>query len=134
MTRIRVLYADTDMAGVVYHANYLRYFEAARTDALRDAGVDIARLHLDEHILFAITACDLQFHQPGRYGDTLRIEVKPGKAGPARLVLTYEVWREPAEELCVTGATTIAALNADTGRPVRLPAAMRHTFVGPDAS
>ncbi|NUP98414.1 MAG: acyl-CoA thioesterase [Armatimonadetes bacterium] len=125
MFQVRVLYADTDMAGVVYHANYLRYFEAARTDALYRVGVDLAQLHTEQGIVFAISDCSLQFHRSARYGDTLQIKVLVRKIGPARVTLGYEVRCNGGDELYVTGETTFAALDAASGRVVRLPGAMR---------
>lgn len=125
MFTARVLYADTDLAGVVYHANYLRWFEAARTDLLCRAGADPARLHLDEGIVFTIAECDLKYHAPARYGDELAVDVFPVKLGPARLVLGYEVREITDGRLCVTGHTTIAALDAVTGKVVRLPEDLR---------
>lgn len=121
----RVLYADTDLAGVVYHGHYLRFFEAARTQLMCDAGLPPADVQADEQIVFAVTEVGLNYHQPARYGDVLRIEVEPTKVGPARFTLAYRVYRPEADEPCVTGWTTICALRLDTQRVARLPAAMR---------
>lgn len=125
MTTTRVLYADTDMAGVVYHANYLRYFEQARTECLYSAGIDIARLHTEEGLVFAVSDATLKYHQAAHYGDLLRIEVYGVKLGRARLTVGYRVYRNDQGEPCVTGTTTLVALDAATGRVVRFPAAMR---------
>ncbi len=125
MTRIRILYADTDMAGVVYHANYLRYFEQARTEQLYAAGIDLATLHHQQGIVFAISECSLRYHRSAHYGDVIVIDVFPTKVGPARVTLRYEVTVEGDEGVYVTGETTFAALDANTGRPVRLPEPMR---------
>jgi acyl-CoA thioester hydrolase len=129
---VRVLYADTDLAGVVYHANYLRFFEAARTQALYDAGIDIARLHEEQNLVFTITEVTMSYHHPARYGDLLRVEVFPIKCGPARLVLGYRVLRPGHDTPCVTGATTIAAVDMAGGKAggkvVRLPSGMREHF------
>ena len=128
MYRHRVIYADTDMAGVVYHGNYLRWFEAARTAALYDAGLDIGKLHTDQGIVFAISECSLTFHRSARYGDVLEIYVFPVKSGPARMTLGYEVRANGQPELVVTGRTTFAALDAESGKVLRLPAAMREAI------
>jgi acyl-CoA thioester hydrolase len=127
--KVRVLYADTDLAGVVYHANYLRFFEAARTQAICDAGVELAKLQNEQGIVFTITQCSLTFHHPARYGDELTIEVIPETVGPARLVLFYRVLRPGIEAPAVTGRTTIAAVDLARGKVVRLPAEMRGAFV-----
>lgn len=122
---VRVLYADTDMAGVVYHANYLRFFEAARTELMAAAGLAPAQVQAEHGIVFAVTEVGLTYHHSARYGDQLRIEVEPIKVGPARFVLGYRVLRPGLTEPAVTGTTTICALNLETGKVVRLPAAMR---------
>jgi len=127
-TQVRVLYADTDMAGVVYHANYLRFFEAARTEALYQAGIDVARLQADEGLVFTVSAASVSYHHPARYGDVLTIEVYPTRCGPATLTLGYRVWRPGADTPCVTGSTTIAALDWARQKVVRLPQAMRERF------
>jgi acyl-CoA thioester hydrolase len=128
MTTVRVLYADTDLAGVVYHANYLRYFEAARTDLLYGLGFDIARAQERDGILFTITEASLQYLRPALYGDVLTVEVFPTKLGPARLVLGYKVRRNDESDPCVTGQTTVAAIDRLTGRVVRLPRPMRDSL------
>ncbi len=128
MYRHRVIYADTDLAGVVYHGNYLRWFEAARTEALYSAGLDIGRLHSEQGIVFAISECSLAYHRSARYGDVLEIEVFPTKLGPARATLGYEVRANGQPELYVTGSTTFAALDASTGKVLRLPVAMREAI------
>lgn len=125
MTTIRVLYADTDMAGVVYHANYLRFFELARTEALESMGISVPLIQTRDGILFTVSDCSLVFHRPAHYGDLLRVEVYPTRLGPARLTLSYEVRRDGEPDPVVTGATTLAALDAGTGRVVRLPQEMR---------
>lgn len=125
---VRVLYADTDMAGVVYHANYLRFFEAARTEALYQAGIDVAALQEREHIVFTVSEAHLDFHHPARYGELLTIEVFPLRCGPATLKLGYRVLRPGIEAPAVSGYTTIAALDWERQKVVRLPAAMREKF------
>ncbi|MBI5832167.1 MAG: YbgC/FadM family acyl-CoA thioesterase [Armatimonadetes bacterium] len=127
---VRVLYADTDMAGVVYHANYLRFFEAARTQLMADAGMAPVDVQAEHGIVFTVTEVTLHYHDPARYGDELRIEVEPVKVGPARFTLAYRVMRPGRAEPSVTGTTTICALSLDPAQPesakvVRLPAAVR---------
>jgi len=122
---VRVLYADTDMAGVVYHANYLRFFEAARTQLMVDAGLPPVDLQAEHGIVFAVTEVTLHYHDSARYGDELTIEVEPTKVGPARFTLTYRVLRQGCATPAVTGTTTICALRMADSKVVRLPAAMR---------
>lgn len=127
--RYRVIYADTDMAGVVYHANYLRYFEAARTELLYQLGIDLAELHTQHNLVFAITEASLQYLQSARYGELLTVTVTPTKVGPARITLSYQVRRNDQAEPCVTGWTTFAALDASSGQVVRLPEPMKRAML-----
>ncbi|MCC7492584.1 MAG: acyl-CoA thioesterase [Fimbriimonadaceae bacterium] len=126
MYSVRILYADTDLAGVVYHGTYLRLFEAARTAALYDLGCDVAQLQAAQGIAFAISTCDLQFLKPVRYGELLQIRVLVDHVGPARVTLSYR--GNVGQTLCVTGHTTFAALDLTSGKVVRLPAAMRRAL------
>jgi acyl-CoA thioester hydrolase len=113
------------MAGVVYHANYLRYFEQARTELLYEAGIDLATLHDRAGIVFAISDCALRYLRSAHYGDVIEIDVFPLKVGPARVTLGYSVSVVGNDAVYVTGETTFAALDAETGRVVRLPEPMR---------
>lgn len=125
MTCIRILYADTDLAGVVYHANYLRFFEQARTEQLYGLGVDVAAVQNETGVVFTISEASIRYHAPARYGDEICIEVLPVQVGPARCTLAYEARHGPDGPLVATGATTFAAIELATGKIVRLPPTMR---------
>lgn len=124
VSRYRVLYADTDMAGVVYHGNYLRLFEQARTELLYAAGCDVAALQREAGIVFVISAASLDFHAPTWYGDLLETEVTPLDVGRAKITLGYAVRRNGEPAVCVTGRTTFAAIDVAARRVVRLPEPM----------
>ena len=72
MISVRVYYEDTDLAGIVYHANYLRFFERARTDYLRDAGIDQTVMG-QAGLFFAVRSMDISFIAPGRFDDWLMV-------------------------------------------------------------
>lgn len=126
--QVRVYYEDTDFAGIVYHANYLRYFERARSDYLRLLGIDQMALHGDvagETLVFAVRAMAIEFIKPARMDDVLMIETTLGNLGGARLVLNQSVSCDN-ERLC-TADVDIALING-AGKPRRLPEGVRKAF------
>jgi acyl-CoA thioester hydrolase len=116
---VKVYYEDTDSGGVVYYANYLKYFERARTEYLEEKGISIKEL-MEEGILFAVTEASLRYHRPGVYGDILNIETAITGRGRASLVFSHQVIRKNTGELLVSGSVKIASVS-DAMRPVRLP-------------
>ena len=118
-TEVRVRYAETDRAGVGYHANTFVWFECARTELLRSLGAPYRRLE-EEGWLLTVTEASARFLRPVRYDDRLRIDCAIVEAGGARLRLEYEV-RVEGDVLCTTGETELACLDAASGRPRRLP-------------
>lgn len=119
-TRLRVRYADTDQMGVVYYANYLIWFEVARTEWLRDAGWTYREMEAGGVALPVIEA-GCAYRQPARYDDEIEIETTAARLTPARLRFDYRVLRPADAALVAEGHTVHAALGAG-GRPVRLPA------------
>ena len=122
----RVRYGETDQMGVVYHANYLSFFEVARTELIRLRGVAYSALE-EGGLRLMVTEAAMQYHSPGRYDDVLAITTRLAESGPARVRFDYEVRREGEEEVLVTGHTVLASIGED-GRPCRLPAALREIF------
>ncbi|MEE3181317.1 MAG: thioesterase family protein [Planctomycetota bacterium] len=122
----RVRYGETDQMGVVYHANYLSFFEVARTELIRLRGVAYSALE-EGGLRLMVTEAAMQYHSPGRYDDVLAITTRLAESGPARVRFDYEVRREGEEEVLVTGHTVLASIGED-GRPCRLPAELRELF------
>ncbi|WP_304618129.1 tol-pal system-associated acyl-CoA thioesterase [Paracoccus sp. (in: a-proteobacteria)] len=123
--RLRVYYEDTDLAGIVYYANYLRFIERGRSDWLRELGLDQRALKEDQGIVFAVRRIEADYLAPARFEDVLDVTTALSEARPARLVLTQEVLRDG---LALFRATvTIVCLGA-AGRPVRLPADLRRVL------
>jgi acyl-CoA thioester hydrolase len=114
---LSVRYAETDAMRMVYYANYLIYFEVARTTALSELGHPYATM--ESHGFF-IPVLDVacQYRKPARYGDTLRIETLRWRLGMARIRFDYQVFRN--QELLMTGHSTHAFMNAE-GRAIRPP-------------
>lgn len=118
---VRVYYEDTDVAGVVYYANYLKFMERARTEWLRSIGVDQTRL-LDEGLLFVILSTTLNFLKPARFNDLLRVTCEVVEHTRTSFSFTQEIYREGADaELLVEGQARAACLDAKSFRPRRLP-------------
>jgi acyl-CoA thioester hydrolase len=118
----RVYYEDTDLAGIVYYANYLKFIERARTEYVRSLGIDQARLKAERGIVFAVRRVEADYLAPARFDDLLEVETEVAALTPARIILTQRVLREG--RALFEASVTLVALAGD-GRPVRLPAELR---------
>ena len=119
---LRVYYEDTDLAGIVYYANYLRFIERARTEWVRSLGVDQGRLKAEEGIVFAVRRVEADYLQPAKFDDELIVETTLEQMGGARIVLRQEVKRDG--KALFTANVTLVALSA-SGAPARIPAILR---------
>ncbi|SFP15577.1 tol-pal system-associated acyl-CoA thioesterase [Tranquillimonas alkanivorans] len=119
---VRVYYEDTDLAGIVYYANYLKFIERARTEWVRELGVDQARLKAEEGIVFAVRRVEADYLSPAKFDDKLDIVTTLEELRPARVVLRQEVRR--ADVTLFSSRVTLVVLTAE-GRPARLPADFR---------
>lgn len=119
---LRVYYEDTDLAGIVYYANYLRFIERARTEWVRSLGIDQVRLKAEEGVVFAVRRLEADYLAPARFDDELVVETVPEAVTGARITLRQDVKR--AGNLLFSAHVTLVALS-ETGHPVRLPANIR---------
>ena len=119
--QVRVYYEDTDMAGIVYYANYLKFIERGRSEWVRSIGIDQARLK-KEGMFFAVRKVDADFLRPAVYDDVLTVETVVESQTGARLNLIQRVLREGDE--IFTAKVMIVSLSVD-GYPVALPADIR---------
>lgn len=118
-TTTRVRYAETDQMGVVYHSNYIIYFEIGRTEAMRSLGSAYARLE-ERGLVLAITEVGAKYHAPARYDDVLTVRTWLRELTKARLRFEYEIMCN-GQRLC-SGFTVLAFLDRAAGmRPVRCP-------------
>jgi acyl-CoA thioester hydrolase len=115
---VRVYYEDTDFSGNVYHANYLKYCERARSGYLRDVGVDQNKMFADG-VAFVVRRMDCQFLRPAKFDDELVVETRLVEMSGARFELAQVVQRG---EDVLFSATVIVALIDKQGRPKRMPA------------
>ena len=116
---IRVYYEDTDLAGVVYYANYLRFIERARTEWARERGVDQVRMREEEGLVFVVRRIEADYLSPARFDDLLEVRTEVVEVSGARATLAQEVWRE--ERRLFAARVVLVALDAG-GRPRRIPA------------
>jgi acyl-CoA thioester hydrolase len=118
---LRVIYGDTDMMGVVYYGNYLRYFESARSAWFRDIG----RSYRDLEALgigFPVVEAHCRYRRPARYEDVLDIDVRITELKGASLRFAYRI-RKDGED--IASGYTVHACTDGTGRPVPIPAELR---------
>jgi acyl-CoA thioester hydrolase len=120
---VRVYYQDTDAGGVVFHAQYLAFFERARTEFLNALGFDLARLADEGRILFLVHELSLRYHRPARLNDLLEVSAQVARLGHASLVFRHRV--ERAGQLLVEGEVTLALADRERLRPVRMPAELK---------
>ncbi|MGY6632663.1 MAG: tol-pal system-associated acyl-CoA thioesterase [Alkalilacustris sp.] len=118
----RVYYEDTDLAGIVYYANYLKFIERARSEWVRARGLDQRALQAGSGVVFAVRRVVADYLAPARLDDLLEVRSQPVATSPARLVMDQRVLR--GDTLLFTAEVTVVALDA-RGRPIRLPAALR---------
>jgi acyl-CoA thioester hydrolase len=124
---LRVYYEDTDLAGIVYYANYLKFIERGRTEWVAALGIDQMALRSAQGIVFAVRRVEADFLRPAKFGDDLVVETLLQSVGGARLVLEQAVLRG-AERLFVAVVTLVCL--TDDGHAARLPAELRARLAG----
>ncbi|MCI0569890.1 MAG: acyl-CoA thioesterase [Myxococcaceae bacterium] len=126
--RLRVIYGDTDQMGVVYYANYLRYFEFARSELFRAHGGSYRELERDG-LLLPVVEAHVEYKASARYDDMLVIRTEVREVKRASLTFGYQLFREGEDRLLATGYTVHACIGRD-GRPTRLPEAVVQRLQG----
>ncbi|MEP4198751.1 MAG: YbgC/FadM family acyl-CoA thioesterase [Aliishimia sp.] len=118
---VTVYYEDTDMAGIVYYANYLRYIERARSEIVEELGLD-QRAMRDEGIVFVVTRVEADYVSSARLGDRLTVFTSHARKGAVRWIFDQHVML--GETLIFKAIVTAVCMNTD-GKPIRLPAELR---------
>lgn len=118
---VKVYYEDTDMGGVVYYANYLKFIERSRSEIVEELGVDQNAMKADG-IVFVVTRVVADYLAPAKLGDVLTVKTDHRATSPARWVFDQTVWRN---ETCLFKAEVTAVCMTIEGRPTRLPAELR---------
>jgi acyl-CoA thioester hydrolase len=119
---LRVYYEDTDLAGIVYYANYLKFIERARSEWVRAQGVNQALLRSEHGIVFAVRRVEADYLAPARFDDILEVRTSVTDMTAARLILRQKIFRDATPVF--TALVTLVALGP-TGAPCRLPPAIR---------
>ena len=119
---VRVYYEDTDAGGVVYHSNYLRFAERARTELLRDFGIDHQSLLADDGLMFAVRRCEAEYVRPAHLDNALEVRTRCIESSAASFWLEQLVQR--GGETLVEMKVRLVCLKPD-GRPARIPQNLR---------
>lgn len=115
---VKIYYEDTDAAGVVYYANYLRYMERARTELLAERGIDVSAYHR-MGMLFAVVDVEVHYKKPAVLGDVVDVRTEIEEMTYATITLAHRIFR--SDILLVEARVRLACINGE-GKPQRLPA------------
>jgi acyl-CoA thioester hydrolase len=126
--RVRVIYADTDQMGVVYYANYFRYFEIGRTEFFRALGRTYRELEATESFLPVVEAF-CHYHASARYDDLLRVRTRLQTVRRASIAFEYEILRNEDPNIISTGHTVHACVDK-SGKPTRIPESVMRLLRG----
>ncbi|MEO6363816.1 MAG: tol-pal system-associated acyl-CoA thioesterase [Caldimonas sp.] len=116
---LRVYWEDTDAAGIVFYANYLKYFERARSEWLRSFSFGQEGLRSSDGIAFVVTETSVRYRRPARLDDMISVSVEVRHRGQASLAVFQQAWRE--SELLAEGTIRIGCVDLGTFRPRRFP-------------
>ncbi|AJP56990.1 tol-pal system-associated acyl-CoA thioesterase [Pandoraea vervacti] len=128
---IRVYYEDTDAGGVVFYANYLKFFERARTEWLRSLGIEQLELARNTGMIFIVRATAVDYLSPARLDDLVVVKSRIDRIGGASVDFLQEAWRDAPDgtsELLARGSIKIGCVAAATLRPGKIPAHVRHAM------
>lgn len=121
--QLRVRYADTDQMGYVYYGNYAAYYEVARVESFRSLGYAYKKLE-EEGVMMPVLELNSKYILPAKYDDLLTIKVRIPEMPKVRIHYEYDIYNEEGQ-LLNTGKTTLAFINMETNRPVRMPEVMK---------
>jgi acyl-CoA thioester hydrolase len=127
-TTVRVRYAETDQMGVVYHANYLIWFEVGRVELMRSLGFDYKRMELDDDTYIVVADVHCRYQHPARYDELLTVRTRILEAKTRSLKFGYEIFREHDQKSIATGHTIHVACRRD-GRVKQFPEKYKTAFL-----
>jgi acyl-CoA thioester hydrolase len=116
---VRVYYEDTDAGGIVFYANYLKFFERARTEWLRSAGIHQQQMTQNYQCMFVVKATAVEYHAPARLDDELKLTVVVERLGRASVQFIQEAWC--GDRLLVSGKVKVACVGVTSVRPTAIP-------------
>lgn len=123
--KYRIYYEDTDAGGVVYYANYLKFFERARTDFLRALGISQSELSQKESLVFVVRKCEIEYVFPARLDDEIEVSVEVKEVRPASILMAQKMTK--SEKILSTLNIKIACINSKNFKPEKIPNALRLT-------
>jgi len=118
---VRVYYEDTDSGGVVYYANYLRFFERARTEFLRQFDIQQNELIKQQNIIFAVRNINVDYYKPAMFDDLLTVATEIVELKKASLVFKQTIIRDVDESVLCQATCKVACLQADQLKPTAIP-------------
>jgi acyl-CoA thioester hydrolase len=123
---IRIYWEDTDAGGIVFYANYLKFFERARTEWLRSLGIQQHALKEESGGMFVVSETQIKYFSPARLDDLLEVTARTAEAGRASLVLAQQAWLtiDGERKLLAEGTIRIGWVDSNTLKPGRIPAAI----------
>jgi acyl-CoA thioester hydrolase len=116
---IRIYYEDTDSGSVVYHSNYLKFMERARTEWLRDFEIDQKALKDNLNLMFVVHEIDIKFTRPAVFNDEIEVQTKLEKLGSVKIELEQKIFR--SSELLIESRVVVASVNSISMKPMRIP-------------
>jgi len=126
--QVRVIFGDTDQLGIVYYANYLRWFESARGALLRERGLSGQQI-FELGVAFPVAEAFCKYLRPARYEDLLDVDVRISELGHVRVRFVYEIRRDGV--VLASGQTLHACVDVQSGAPVRIPDSLRAALESP---
>jgi acyl-CoA thioester hydrolase len=118
---IRVYWEDTDAGGIVFYANYLKFFERARTEWLRSLGIEQRSLRESSGGIFVVGETSVRYRQPARLDDELLVTARVRESGRASLIIAQQAFLRASGSLLCEGTIRIGWVEADTLKPARIP-------------
>lgn len=125
---VRVYYEDTDASGVTYHANYLRWFERARTEWLRALGLQQETLRDGLGAVFTVASMEIEFRRPARLDDLLEVQTAAPLVRRASIVFEQALVRSAGAELLARARVKVGCVSAADFRPIPLPESMQQAI------
>jgi len=124
---VRVRYAETDQMGVVYHANYLIWFEVGRVELIRAIGIEYKDMEVSDDCHIVVAEANCRYLHPARYDEKLRVRTRIAEAKNRTIRFSYEIFRDHDSHLLATGET-VHVICGSNGRPKLLPEKYRSAF------
>lgn len=124
--KYRIYYEDTDSGGVVYYANYLKFYERARTDFLREVNISQTKLANEENLVFVVKKCEINYLKPAKLDDLIEVFVEIKELKPASIKMSQKIMID--EKTLSTSEVEIVCVDKDIFRPKKIPQKLQEIF------